>query len=102
MLGFILGIITLGLVAVIPTGHVGVKTNFGAVRDVLQPGIHIKMPLGIESVHQLDTRVQKDDVKAEAGSKDLQTVNTDVVVNYHITANKAGKSYQDIGDNIAI
>lgn len=96
---FLISLLTLGFVFTVPTGYVGVKTNFGAVRGIYKQGIHVKAPIGIESITLLDTRVLKDDVKAEAGSKDLQTVNTDIVVNYHLNSSKADIIYQRIGDN---
>ncbi len=99
MQSFLIGLLTLGLVVIVPTGNVGVKTRMGAVIGTLKQGIHLKAPLGIESVTHLNTRVVKDDVKAEAGSKDLQTINTDIVVNYHVNALKADEIYQNIGDN---
>lgn len=99
---FIIGLLTLGLVYTIPTGYVGVKTSFGAIKGVEQQGMHIKAPLGIESIELLDIRVRKTDVKAEAGSKDLQTVNTDIVVNYHLNSKQADKVFSKIGGNYEV
>lgn len=96
-LGLILSIVTLGSAYVVPTGHVGVITQFGDVKYVTQQGIHFKSPVGIQSVTKIDTRVQKADVEAEAGSKDLQTVKTDIVVNFHVDRGNAGKLYQEVG-----
>lgn len=86
----------------VSAGQVGIKTQFGKVVGTLQPGFYMKAPFGIQQVHKMDTRVRKDDVKAEAGSKDLQTVSTDIVVNYHISPNDAGQIYQTIGNNEAV
>ena len=97
MLGFILSLITLGFVFTVPTGHTAVVTRFGSVTGVAQQGIHTKAPLGIQSVTQFDNRVQKLDVKAEAASKDLQTVSTDIVVNYHLSSKDVAEIYQQIG-----
>lgn len=97
MMNFIIGIITLGFVVIVPVGHVGVKTQFGSVQGVLQQGAHLKAPIGIQQVTQVDTRVQKIDVSAEAGSKDLQTIKTDIVVNYHIDRKSADWVVQNIG-----
>lgn len=102
MLGFILGIISLGLVYVVPAGNVGVVTQFGAVQSVAESGLHFKAPLGIQSVKNMSVRTVRADVKAEAGSKDLQVINTVIAVNYHIDGKKAGTIYKNIGDNKAV
>jgi len=99
---FLIGLLTLGFVFTVPTGYVGVKTRFGAVTGNAQQGINIKAPLGIEGVELLDIRVRKTDVKAEAGSKDLQTVSTDIVVNYHLNPQKAGELFSKIGGNYEV
>jgi len=83
----------------VPAGSVGVKTRFGAVVGVMQPGMNIKLPSLFENVTIMNSRVLKTEVKAEAGSSDLQTVSTDIVVNYHIDAKKAQDIFQKIGDN---
>jgi regulator of protease activity HflC (stomatin/prohibitin superfamily) len=86
----------------VPAGNVGILTQFGKVIGTIQPGFYTKIPWGIQRVNKMNTWVRKDDVKAEAGSKDLQIVNTDIVVNYHISAPKAGEIFQGIGDNEAV
>lgn len=86
----------------VPAGSVGVKTRFGAVVGVLQPGMNVKLPELFESVTIMNSRILKADVKAEAGSSDLQTVKTDIVVNYHIDAKKAQDIFQKIGDNVVV
>lgn len=102
----IIGLLTLitvfGSFGTVQAGNVGVLTQFGKVMNTYSPGFYIKIPWGVQHMIQIDTRVQKDDVKAEAGSKDLQTVNTDIVVNYHIFPSKAGEIYQTIGDNKSV
>ena len=106
IVGVVIGIVALITIfttfGTVSAGEVGVLTQFGKVIGTLQPGFYTKAPWGIQSVNKMDTRVRKDDVKAEAGSKDLQTVSTDIVVNYHISATKAGEIYQSIGNNEAV
>jgi prohibitin 2 len=56
----------------------------------------------LETITTISVRVQKTDVKAEAASKDLQTVNTDIVVNWHLDASKVNNIYQKVGDEDTI
>lgn len=83
----------------IGAGERGVVMNFGKVSEhILGEGIHPVVPV-MTSVRKISVKVQKEDIKAEAASKDLQDVNMDIVVNYHIDATKVNKVYQEIGDN---
>ena len=45
----------------------------------------------------MDTRTQKDQVDASSASKDLQTVNSKIAVNYHLEGSEAVSVYQNIG-----
>lgn len=82
---------------VVSAGYVGVVTRFGAVSRVVNPGIALKIPL-IESIHLMETRTQKEQVPAQAASKDLQTVNSEVALNFHLRGEKAVTVYQNIGE----
>ena len=80
-------------------GQRGVVMHFGQVQDrVLGEGLNWYMPI-VTSVKTVNVRVQKDEVKAEAASKDLQDVHMDVVVNYHIDPVRVNKVFQQVGDN---
>jgi prohibitin 1 len=50
----------------------------------------------------VSVQVQKTAVKADAASKDLQDVQTEIVVNWHMDASKVHKIYQQVGDEQAI
>lgn len=72
-------------------------TRFGAVTGtVFEQGLHFKAPY-IEDVTVFDVRVQKEQVKAAAASKDLQEVHADVALNYHLDASQASVVFQTIG-----
>lgn len=80
------------------TGHKGVVTTMGAVSDrVLDEGINFKIPF-IQSVRDMDVRVLKNETSASAASKDLQTVQTIIAVNYHLDPTKVNTLYKNIGD----
>lgn len=89
--------------AFVGAGERGVVFNtMGGVENrILGEGIHFRIPF-VESVTKISVKVQKNDIKAEAASKDLQTVNTDIVVNWHMDAGKVNKIYQNIGDQQAV
>lgn len=71
---------------------------FGKVQDqVLGEGLHFILPLA-NTVEKLSIRVQKQDISAEASSKDLQEVFSDVSLNWHILSDKANLIYQRIGN----
>lgn len=90
-------------IVIIGAGERGVVfSNVSGVKDqVLGEGTHFRTPF-VESVKKFDVRVQKNEVTAPAASKDLQTVTTKVVVNYHLDAGKVNKIYQAFPDETAI
>jgi regulator of protease activity HflC (stomatin/prohibitin superfamily) len=81
----------------INSGSVGVVSVFGAVKDEpLYEGLHFITPL-ITSVIKMDTRTQAVEAVCAAASKDLQTISTTIVVNYHVTEATAPKLYASVG-----
>ncbi|WP_353932911.1 prohibitin family protein [Okeanomitos corallinicola TIOX110] len=84
--------------AIINAGERGVVMQFGKVQDeVLDEGIHPIIPI-VTSVKRLNVRVQQNTFKAGAASKDLQTITTELAVNWHIDPLKVNKVFQQIGD----
>ncbi len=68
----------------VETGEVGVKTSFGKVDgNALSPGLYWYMP-GISRINILSTRVQTVEQDSQAASKDLQNVQTQLTLNYHL------------------
>lgn len=93
---FLLLILSFGSFSVVPAGSVGVITRFGAVNRVINPGLNFKIPI-IEGTTVMETRTQKEQVNAQAASKDLQEVKSTIALNYHLRAEKAVEVYQNIG-----
>lgn len=89
----------------IPTGFVGVKTQFGKVQnDLLQEGLNGKIPF-IEKIILVDCRTKKIEVTSESSSKDLQTVSVTIALNYNVNKETANKLYREVGidyENIII
>lgn len=94
----IFGVITLfNCFKTIPTGYVGIKTRFGKVQDtMIYEGINFKAPF-IEKIIKIDCRTQKIETTSESSSKDLQTVNVSIAVNYNVNKDTANKLYQEVG-----
>ncbi|MBD1885929.1 prohibitin family protein [Microcoleus vaginatus] len=83
---------------IVNAGERGVLMQFGKVQEqVLGEGIHVIVPT-VYTVKKLSVRVQKQESSAEASSKDLQDVFTDVALNWHIVPEKANAIFQQIGD----
>ncbi len=82
---------------IVESGHVGVIVTLGAVQPVpLSEGFHIKKPF-MDKIEQTDIRLTKAVSKSVAASKDLQTVQTQVSVQYSISGPVAPQTYQRIG-----
>lgn len=68
----------------VETGEVGVKTSFGKVDNTaLSPGLYWYLP-GVSKINILSTRVQTVEADSQAASKDLQNVQTQLTLNYHL------------------
>jgi regulator of protease activity HflC (stomatin/prohibitin superfamily) len=85
---------------VISAGHTGVQVTFGEVNMTpLSEGVHLVNPLS--SVKDVDVRLQKAKLDgASAGTKDLQQVHTDIVVQYRLNSAKVPHIYKEFGLNV--
>ena len=96
-----LGVVTLGIIfsafTIISAGHEGVQTTLGQVNmQSLNEGLHFINP--VSNVSEVSVRVEKADLKnANAGTKDLQVVHTDIVVNYRLDGAKVAHMYKESG-----
>ncbi len=87
---------------IVNAGERGAVMQFGKVQSkVLDEGIHFIVPV-VTSVKKLSVRVQKNDVNAEAASRDLQDVKTDVALNWHIDPLRVNEVFQRVGDETEI
>ena len=83
---------------VVSAGHSGVVVTLGQVSDnVLQEGLHFKIPF-VQQIVLMDNRVKKAEVSdASSASKDLQTVTSTIVVNYKVLNSYSASVYKNIG-----
>jgi len=84
-------------IAVIPAGHIGVQVTFGQVNQVtLAEGIHLINPLS--RIKEVEVRLTAYRInKASAGTKDLQQIHTDIVLNYRLDGAQAAHIYKEFG-----
>ncbi len=95
----VIAIIAVNTITVVGAGHTGVVVTMGKVNEgVLQEGIHAKIPF-IQNVVMIDNRIQKLEVTTEAFSKDLQSVDTTLAINYRVDTAKSYSIYKNIGAN---
>ena len=86
-----------GVFVIVESGHVGVVRTLGAVQpEAFAEGFHMKKPF-MDKVEQIDIRLTAASAKAVSASKDLQTVQTQVTVQYSLTGALAPLMYQKIG-----
>jgi regulator of protease activity HflC (stomatin/prohibitin superfamily) len=92
--------IVVGSFTIISAGHTGVQVTFGEVNMTpLSEGVHFVNPLS--SIKDVDVRLQKAELKgASAGTKDLQQVHTDIVVQYRLNSGKVPHIYKEFGLNV--
>ena len=83
---------------IVGAGERGVVFNqfHGVDQKILGEGFSFIVPV-IERIIKMDVRIRKSDTRATAASKDLQTVATEIVLNFHLFPDKVNKIYQEIG-----
>lgn len=83
----------------INSGEVGLKVRFGKIVDTsLNEGFNFKLPY-IEKVVKVNIKVQKVELNTESSTKDLQTVNTLLAVNYRVSKENAVQLYKNVGNS---
>ena len=99
VIAFIAFILIVNCFTIVEAGHTGVVVTLGKVKEgVLQEGIHVKAPF-VQQVVKIDNRIVKLEVETEAFSKDLQTVETVLAINYRVDTSKSYSIYKNIGAN---
>ncbi len=83
-------------VTTIEAGTRGVLKTFGEITGVLDEGLHFRMPF-ITSVTVVEVRTQRYESNSSAASRDLQTVTTQVVINYRPDAAQVDRLVREIG-----
>lgn len=84
--------------AIVPAGNRGVLTTFGKPsNEVFGEGLHFRWPLA-QKMHLVGVAIEKGEGQGDAASKDLQTVRTKIVINYHVRPDAVVSVYRDLGN----
>ena len=96
-LGLVLSTVAFESFTVISAGHIGVQVTLGEVnQQTLAEGAHFVNP--ISRIKEVEVRLVTAQLKqASAGTKDLQQIHTDIVLNYRIDGSKAAHIYKEFG-----
>lgn len=95
IIGIILYLFVTSLFYTVDAGEKGVVLRFGKVSEVVDAGLHFKIPI-VESVVKMSTRVQKIDVHGEGASRDQQSVVTTLTTNVLVRPDKVAQIYQNL------
>lgn len=83
----------------VKSGEVGLRIRFGKIVDTsLKEGINFKIPF-IEKIDKVNIKVQKAELATESSSKDLQTITTQLAVNYKVDGDMASNLYKTVGNS---
>lgn len=95
---FALILVLPSMFATVPTGHTGIVTMFGAVKNnTLEAGLHVKSPL--VQVVCMDNRTQKATINMVCYTSDIQEVTILYTINYQIEKANAQNIFKRIGAN---
>jgi regulator of protease activity HflC (stomatin/prohibitin superfamily) len=95
----IIGVVIASSVQIVDAGNRGVLLHWNAVdltAPPLEEGLHFVVPFQ-DSVVPLEVRTLKYTKSTTSASKDLQTVSTEITVNYHPTPNSVHYLYKEVG-----
>jgi len=95
----VIGVISAAAVTIVDAGHRGVLLHWNAVDLTIAPldeGLHFVVPFA-DSVVQMEVRTLKFIKATSSASKDLQTVSTEVTVNYHPFVESIHHLYKEVG-----
>ena len=81
---------------IVSPGEVAIKTRLGSIVNSYGEGIHFKVPF-IEGVTKFSIQIQRANIKTQAFSKDLQTMNAHLVVNHRIEQGTAVSIFRNLG-----
>ncbi|MBR2283829.1 MAG: prohibitin family protein [Ruminococcus sp.] len=82
---------------IVPAGNTGVVLTLGKVSSTsFSEGFHLKIPF-IQQVEPMSNKIQVYETPASAVSKDLQTVSSNIAVNYRLISDKSPDMYKNVG-----
>ena len=100
----IIGIMVGSAISIVDAGFRGVLLHWNAVDLVsppLEEGLHFIVPFQ-DSVVPLEVRTLKYTKSTTSASQDLQTVSTEITVNYHPEPNSVNYLYKEVGLDLSL
>lgn len=94
VIAFLALLLVFGLFAVVSPQEVGIVTRTGALNRSLSEGMHMTIPI-LENVTYMNISEQKLEVSTQVYSKDTQTVDTKLVVNYQLKREAVETVYRE-------
>ncbi len=95
----VIGVVASASVQIVDSGHRGVLLHWNAVDTSIPPldeGLHFVVPFQ-DTIVNMEVRTLKFVQATSAASKDLQTVSTEVTVNYSPDPNAVNVLYKEVG-----
>ena len=97
--GVVAGILVAGALldpfAIVSSGYVGVKTEFGAIQpDLLQPGLHFIVPF-VAAVNEVSVQPHTSSTDEVSATHDQQNVTTTTAVTWAVDKNYADQVFRD-------
>ncbi len=95
----VIGVVTAASVQIVDAGHRGVLLHWNAVDVTIPPldeGLHFVVPFQ-DQVVNMEVRTLLFTKATSSASKDLQTVTTEVTVNYHPSYESVNTLYKEVG-----
>ena len=82
---------------IVPAGYTGVVLTLGEVsKTSYDSGFHLKIPF-VQTVETMSNKIQVYETPASAVSRDLQTVSSNIAVNYRLVSSDSASMYEDVG-----
>jgi regulator of protease activity HflC (stomatin/prohibitin superfamily) len=98
VIGVVATVLAFSSFFIVPPGEVAIKTRLGSIVNSYSEGVHFKLPF-LESITKFSIQIQRANIKTQAFSKDLQTMNALLVVNHRIQQETAVSIYRNLGPN---
>lgn len=90
-------VIAVSSFTIVPAGNTGVILTLGKVSSSsFSEGFHLKLPF-VQQVESMSNKIQVFETPASAVSKDLQTVESKLAVNYKLVSDKSADMYRTVG-----
>lgn len=96
VLGFIALMLIFGSWFTVSPGEVAIKTRFGKLIGTYSEGLNFKIPM-IEGIEKFSIQIERSDIKTEAFSKDLQTMEAHLAVNHRIQQDTIASIFRNLG-----